>query len=132
MARLRLLLTLSLVLLSALAGANQTPDPNTIPSVDGGLGPCTVDFTVTDNAAAPVYNSKIRVRILYGAFGLRKLDLEVGANSNGKARFIGLPEKVRRPLEFLASHGDLSATQTHDPAEKCQASYTMVLKPAKP
>jgi hypothetical protein len=127
-----LLLALVFVGVPGVACASDTkpPDPNAVPSIDGGLGSCSVEFTVTDDAANPLYNAKIRVRILYGAFGLRKLDLEVGTNSNGKARFDGLPEKVRRPLEFTAVQGDRSTTLTHDPAEKCKASYTMVLKPA--
>ena len=79
------------------------PDPKSIPVVDGAIGACSVDFTVTDEAAAPVYAAKIKVHIAYGFMYARKLDLEVGTNVDGKARFTGLPDRVKRGLFFEAS-----------------------------
>src|ERR1017187_7415815 len=54
-----------------------SPDPKSIPAVDGAIGPCSADFTVTDAAASPVYAAKIKVHIAYGFMNARKLDLEV-------------------------------------------------------
>ena len=102
-------------------------DPNTIPQVDAAIGPCFAEFTVTDNAGKPVYNTKVRVHINYGFLNLHKLDLEVGTNTNGKARFQGLPNHLKRGLTFYASEGDREASAFDDPASTCQAQLTMVL-----
>src|ERR1700693_1508164 len=93
--------TLAVLLSPALRAQNAPPvDPKTIPVIDGGIGPCSADFTVTDAAGAPVYDAKVRVHIAYGLMSLHKLDLEVGTNAAGKARFTGLPDKTKQGLFF--------------------------------
>ena len=72
------------------------PDPKVVPVIDGGIGACSADFTVTDADGAPVYAAKIKVHIAYGFMYARKLDLEVGTNVDGKARFTGLPDRVKQ------------------------------------
>src|ERR1039458_5012053 len=79
-------------------------DAHTVPAVDGGIGSCSAEFTVKDQVGSPVYDSKVRVHIAYGIF--HKLDLEVGTNIDGKARFTGLPNRVKQPLLFRVSQGD--------------------------
>ncbi len=108
-------------------------DPKTAPMIDGALGSCSADFTVTDAAGAPVYNAKIRVHIAYGFMNARKLDLEVGTNTDGKARFEGLPNKLRHGgLTFYASHDDQEGSAFVDPATTCKAQLTITLqKPTK-
>jgi hypothetical protein len=81
--------------------------PVEVPTVNADLGPCTADFTVTDGARQPLYNAKVSVTVKYGFLGLRRMELEVGTNSDGKARVAGLPSKVRKhPLGFVISYGD--------------------------
>lgn len=54
------LLILCVLSLSAFASAQTTSapaadskaDPKSVPVVDGGIGPCTADFTITDAAGA--------------------------------------------------------------------------------
>ena len=104
------------------------PDPKSVPVVDGGIGACSADFTVTDAAGAPVYAAKIKVHIAYGFMYARKLDLEVGTNSDGKARFTGFPERVKRGLYFEASEGDRTAEAFDDPANTCKTQFTLVLR----
>ena len=104
------------------------PDPRDVPVIDGGIGPCSADFTVTDEGGAPVYAAKIKVHIDYGFMYLRKLDLEVGTNSDGKARFTGLPERVKHGLYFEASEGDRTAEAFDDPATTCKAQFTVALR----
>ena len=58
----------------------------------------------------------------------RKLDLEVGTNSDGKARFTGFPERVKRGLYFEASEGDRKAEAFDDPATTCKAQFTVALR----
>jgi hypothetical protein len=105
-----------------------SPDPKSIPVVDGAIGPCSADFTVTDAAGAPVYAAQIKVHIAYGFMSAHKLDLEVGTNSAGKARFTGLPDRLKRGLYFEASEGDRTAEAFDDPAITCKAQFTVALR----
>ena len=106
----------------------QTPDPQSVPVIDGGLGPCTADFTITDTADKPVYAAKIKVHIAYGFASVHKLDLEVSTNVDGKARFTGLPNRVKRGLFFDASEGDRIGNAFDDPSKTCQAQFTVTLR----
>jgi len=115
------------LILSALAVA-QNPDPKSIPVIDGGIGPCTADFTITDTDNKPVYLAKIKVHIAYGFMSTRKLDLEVSTNVDGKARFTGLPDRVKRGLFFEASEGDRIGNAFDDPAKTCQAQLAITLR----
>jgi hypothetical protein len=96
--------------------------------IDGGIGPCSADFTITDAIGAPVYNAKVRVHIAYRFLNAHKLDLEVGTNSDGKARFAGLPEKTKQGLLFHASEGSREGSAFDDPAKTCKASLTIALE----
>lgn len=113
--------------------AQQTPDPKSIPVIDGGLGPCTADFTITDPDNKPVYLAKIKVHIAYGFLSARKLDLEISTNVDGKARFTGLPDRTKRGLFFEASEVDRTGNAFDDPSKTCQAQFPITLrKPLTP
>jgi hypothetical protein len=114
--------------LPSIAQTPAPPDPKSVPVVDGAIGTCSYDFTVTDTDAKPVYAAKIKVHIAYGFMYARKLDLEVGTNSDGKARFTGLPERTKRGLFFEASEADRTATAFVDPATTCKSQFTVVLR----
>jgi hypothetical protein len=118
----------TLFLPTLLAQTTPPVDPKTVPVVDGGIGPCSADFTVTDASGAPVYNAKISVHIAYRFMSLHKLDLEVGTNAAGKARVTGLPEKTKQGLPFHASEGGREASAFVDPAKTCKAELTMTLE----
>ena len=120
------LLALSLAAFSQTTPAR--PDRKEVPVIDGGIGPCSADFTITDEAGAPVYAAKIKVHIDYGFMYLRKLDLEVGTNADGKARFTGLPDRVKHGLFFEASEGDRTADAFDEPATTCKAQFTLALR----
>ncbi len=95
-----------LVLLSVPAVRAQStspPDSNSVPIIDGEIGPCSADFTVIDNAGAPIYAATIQVDIAYGFLNAYKLDLQLGTNASGKARFTGLPAKSKHGLFFWAA-----------------------------
>jgi|SRR5579862_1950320 len=119
------ILLLLLLMTPALA---QTPDPHAVPVIDGGIGPCTADFTITDSEAKPVYAAKIKVHIAYGFGSFHKLDLEVSTNSDGKARFTGLPDRVKRGLYFEASEGDRTGEAFDDPSQTCKAQFPITLR----
>jgi hypothetical protein len=111
----------------AQAAVDQAADAHSVPSVDGGIGSCSAEFTVNDGTGSPVYDAKVKVHIAYGFMRTHKLDLEVGTNVDGKARFTGLPEKVKEPLHFRAMQGDRQGDADYDPAENCGAKQTIVV-----
>jgi hypothetical protein len=114
------------VLFSIFAGAAfaQTPE---IPVVDGHLGACSTTITVLDSESNPVYNAKITVDIYYGFLGFRTMSLEVGTNSEGKARVAGLPAKPKNPLKFLVASKRISKKVLVDTAAKCNDSIQVQL-----
>ena len=58
----------------------------------------------------------------------RKLDLEVGTNIDGKARFTGLPERTKRGLFFEASEADRTGNAFVDPAVSCKSQFAVILR----
>lgn len=114
---------LILLLMTCIIPASSTE----VPSVNAGLGSCSVDFTVEDSSHKPLYDAKIDVTIRYGFMSLRKTELEIGTNSDGKARVQGLPPSVKKPLQFRIRYGQQSKTIEYDPAVRCHADYTISL-----
>ena len=103
-------------------------NPADVPTISGGMGPCTADFTVVDTSNKPVFDAKIHVKVKYGFMSKRDTDLEVGTNSDGRARMEGLPEKLKKPpMEFTISSGDLTKSVTNDPATNCHATFAVTL-----
>ncbi len=98
-----------------------------VPVVRADIGPCSADFTVTDSESKPIYDAKIHVQVRYGFLSKRKTDLEVGTNSDGKARIEGLPEKAKKPWVFQIRHEKLSKSVAQDPASDCHASFAVAL-----
>jgi hypothetical protein len=92
-------------------------------------GECFGDFTVKDAAGAPIYAATIHVRVRYGVFGLKRVDLEVGTNSDGKARVEGLPANGRT-LVYDISKGTLKTTVEQNLETTCRAEHEVVLKEA--
>ncbi len=99
-----------------------------VPVVDGEAGPCSAEMTVTDVAGKPVYAATIRVHVSHGFLGIRKTDLEIGTNADGKAKFIGLPKDRDEALEFHASKGRQKGTALAYPAKNCEAKHFIVLR----
>jgi len=109
-----------LLFATALVSAQSQPDPHQVPVMDGGAGPCSVAFTVTDPKGAPVYDARIKVHIEYGFGGFHRLDLEAATNVDGKTQFKGLPRKVKGGiLYFRAAKGELEGSATYDPQKSC-------------
>jgi hypothetical protein len=107
-----------------------TQQPSTTPelaTISARLGSCAADFTVTDADGAPIYAATVHVRVRYGFMGLKRMDLEVGTNSDGKARVEGLPANAR-PLVYTITKGDLKATVEQNPATTCVSTHRVALK----
>jgi DNA-binding beta-propeller fold protein YncE len=111
----------------------QTPASQDVPAkpelavISARLGPCAADFTVTDTNGAPVYAAIVHVRIRYGFMNVKRMDLEVGTNSEGKARVEGLPEKAR-PMTYDITKDTRKATVDQDVSTTCRGTYPVSLK----
>src|SRR6266496_134215 len=116
------LLTISWSVIAAQTSPGQAGQ-QAIPVIDGGIGRCSADFTVNDAAGVPVYAAKIKVHIAYGFMNARKLDLEVGTNSEGKSRYVGRPDRLKRGLYSEASESDRTAEAFDNPANTCKGQF---------
>ena len=118
------------VMMLAAAFAQQpaaTPELE-IPVLDARLGgDCSADFTVKDAAGKPIYAAAIHVRVRYGFLGIKRADLEVGTNSDGKARIAGLSTKSR-PLVYRIEESELESTAEQDVKTSCRATFEVTLK----
>jgi hypothetical protein len=103
-----------------------TPKPE-LAMISARLGVCSADFTVKDSDGKPVYAAIIHVRIRYGFLSLKRMDLEIGTNSDGKARVEGLPGRAR-PLPYDISKADKKAAVEQDLSSTCNATYDLSLK----
>lgn len=104
----------------------ETPSP-ALAVISARLGACAADFTVTDSDGKPVYAAIIHVRIRYGFLSLKRMDLEIGTASDGKARVEGLPAKAK-PLVYDISKADRKAAVDQDLSRNCTATYDVSLK----
>jgi hypothetical protein len=113
---------------AAQKNASEQAEAHAVPVLDGGIGPCTADITVTDANGAPVYAATIKVHIAYGFANARKLDLQLGTNVDGKARFTGLPDKIKHGFYFRASEGDRSGEAFDDPTNTCKSQLPITIR----
>jgi hypothetical protein len=104
------------------------PDASTVPVLDGGIGPCSAEFHVTDAKNKPIYNTQIHTLIKYGAFGVKKLDLQGSTNVDGKIKFTGLPDSNKRPMVFDITQGEKSAQRAFDPGLSCHPIFAVILQ----
>ncbi len=92
-----------------------------------GLGDCSADFTVKDADGAPVYGAAISVSVRYGFLGIRRADLEVGTNADGRARIEGLPDRAK-PLTYDIRKAGKGAIVQQDVNTRCRGAYDVSLK----
>ena len=104
----------------------EPPKPE-IAVLKAGLGACSADFTVKDADGKPVYAAMIHVRVRYGMLGIKRADLEVGTNSEGKARIEGLPGKAK-PLAYDIQKTPAKAAVEQNVSDNCNAKYEVTLK----
>jgi hypothetical protein len=134
---------LCFVLIALFVSAQTQPNPNQsaekppaasqIPVIDGAIGPCSLELTVSGVDAKPVYNATVKVHITYGMGGFHHLDLQAGTNSDGKVKFSGIPIKVHHPpLQFDATKDALQGSLSYDPAAECHARHDLKLEKSKP
>ena len=107
--------------------AQEPAKPADLSVIEARLGPCAADFTVTGADGKPVYAATIHVRIRYGFLSLKRMDLEVGTNSDGKARIDTLPASARR-LVYDITKDDKKASVEQNLATTCRGTHNVSLK----
>lgn len=112
--------------------ASATSDSSQMtPVMDGGAGPCSLELTVS-HEGKPAVAAHVKVHIAYGFGGIRKLDLDAYTGNDGKLKFTGLPDRIKRPpLEFHAAKDKLVGLATYDPESECHEKLDIVLSPKK-
>lgn len=94
-----------------------------VPTVNANVGGCTADFLVRNGQHKPLYNAKVSVNFRYGFLGMHKMSLEAFTNSQGKARFDGLPDAPKNPLAFRIECGNQHESVADNPGNVCNASF---------
>src|SRR5437879_3528828 len=92
-----------------------------------GVGTCAADFLVKDSSGKPANSATIHTKIRYGAMSVKRMDLEVSTNADGKARIEGLPNKAR-PLVYDIEKAGEKAKVPQNVATSCLTSLDVVLK----
>lgn len=116
-----------MVILRTVAATVLATNQEEIPTLDAAAGPCRADFTVKDGSGKPIYAAKVDVLIKYGFMDLRNTELQAETNSNGEARFTGLPNFPKKPLQFVIKSGTVSKTITDDPTKTCSGKFDVTL-----
>ena len=113
--------------LAAFGGPVQASAPQEVPVLNANLGDCSTDFVVRANDRQPIYNAIIHVRVRYGVFSLKRSDLEIGTNSDGKARIEGLPNKAK-PLAYDVRKDNRRAAVEQNVSDNCRAMFDVTLE----
>jgi hypothetical protein len=105
-----------------------------VPEISGNLGGCSVEVRVIDSAGKPVYGAQVSVHIRYGFGGFHRLDLQIGTNTDGLARFVGLTERARMPLSFYADYHGRETVVPVDLRQNCHQKQDAAIpdKPSPP
>jgi hypothetical protein len=98
-----------------------------LPILKAGLGSCTADFTVNDVSGKPVYLAVVHVKIRYGAMAMKRMDLEVSTNADGKARIESLPDKAR-PLTYDVQKDNKKIIAQQNVAKECHKTLTVTFR----
>ena len=106
--------------------AAELPKPE-IPVLKAGLGTCAADFVVKDADGKPVYQATVHAKIRYGALSVKRMDVEVNTNDEGKARIEGLPTKAR-PIVYDVQKAGSKGTVEQNVATGCEAALQVTIK----
>jgi hypothetical protein len=120
-------MALVLAFAAALAQAPGAGSPPEVPVLNARLGGCSAEFTVKNADGAPVYLALIHVNVRYGPLNVKRMDIEVGTNSDGKARIKGLPDKAK-PMTYDVQKDDKKTTVDQDVAKSCDGKFEVTLK----
>jgi hypothetical protein len=119
---------IAIIILALALAASQNANPQEVPVLKANLGgDCSADFLVRGADGRPVYNATIHVRVRYGFMSVKRSDLEIGTNADGKARIEGLPAKAK-PLAYEVIKDKTKAAVEQNVADNCHATFEVSLK----
>jgi hypothetical protein len=110
------------------AEAPKQSEASIVPVLDGGIGPCSAEFHISGANNKPIYNAQVHTLIKYGAFGVRKLDLQGSTNFDGKLKFTGLPDANKRAIIFDVMQGTKTAQRVFEPGLNCHPIFEVILQ----
>ena len=115
-------------MLGLVLASSQAVAPQEVPVLKANLGgDCSADFTVRGGDGQPVYNATIHVRVRYGFMSVKRSDLEIGTNADGKARIEGLPTKAKL-LAYDITKDNRKTGAEQNVADICHATFDVSLK----
>ncbi len=118
----------AIIVLALALAAPQNANPQEVPVLKANLGgDCSADFLVRGADGLPAYNATIHVRVRYGFMSVKRSDLEIGTNADGKARIEGLPAKAK-PLAYEVTKDKTKAAVEQDVADTCHATFEVLLR----
>jgi hypothetical protein len=119
---------IAIIILALALAASQNANPQEVPVLKANLGgDCSADFLVRGADGQPVYNATIHVKVRYGFMSVKRSDLEIGTNADGKARIEGLPAKAK-PLAYEVTKDKTKAALEQNVADNCRATFDVSLK----
>jgi hypothetical protein len=96
--------------------------------ISADLGSCSALINVTGADSKPVYAAKITTRVQYGAFGVKKLDLEAFTGADGQLKITHLPETMKRPMAIHIRKDDMEEDVDFKPSVQCHAIFNVQLQ----
>jgi hypothetical protein len=113
---------------AALGQSTQNATPPAPAQISADLGTCSATLHVSGADAKPVYAAKVTTRIHYGAFGVKRLDLEAFTDAEGQLKITHLPEILKKPMYIHVTKDDKDEMVEFKPSERCEATFDVQLK----
>ena len=108
-------------------GSAQSATPALPAEISADLGTCSAVIHVAGADSKPVYAAKVTTRIRYGAFGVKRLDLEAFTGSDGQVTITHLPEVLKKPVYIHVTKDDKDEMVEFKPSERCKATFDVQL-----
>jgi hypothetical protein len=112
---------------TAMNGSAQSAPTPAPAEISADLGSCSATINVTGADSKPVYAAKVATRIRYGAFGVKRLDLEAFTGSDGQVKITHLPEVLKKPMYIHVTKDDKDEMVEFKPSERCMATFDVQL-----
>lgn len=113
---------------AAPAGMAQSATSPVTAQISADLGSCSATIHVTGTDSKPLYAAKVTTRIRYGAFGVKRLDLEAFTGADGQVKLTHLPEVLKKPMYIHVSKDNKDEMVEFKPSERCEATFDVQLR----
>jgi len=85
-------------------------------------------INVTGADSKAVYAAEVTTRIRYGAFSVKRLDLEAFTGADGQVKITHLPEVLKKPTYIHVTKDDKHEMVEFKPSERCKATFGVQLR----